>query len=72
MSLHAGLESAEIIHLGPKYQVGQLSIRQEDDEEHYGKTHQVFGTARHSGGQLTHGLIEVDELEKLRGLKDHC
>lgn len=68
MFLHAGLESAEIIHLGPKHQVGQLSIGQEDDKEHDSKAHQVLGTARHSTGQLAHGLIEVDELEKLRGL----
>lgn len=72
MSLHAGLESAEIVDLGPKHQVGQLSICQEDDEEHNGKAHQVLGTARHSAGQLTHGLIKVDELKKLRGLKNHC
>lgn len=65
MCLHAGLESAEIIDLGSKHQVGQLSIGQKDDEEHNGKSHKVLGTARHSAGQLTHGLIEVDELKKL-------
>lgn len=67
MLLHAGLERAEIVDLGSKHQVGQLSIRQEDDEEHDGKTHKVLGTARHGAGELTHGLIEVDELKKLRG-----
>lgn len=65
--LHAGLESAEVVDLGSKHQVGQLSIRQEDDEEHDGEPHQVFGTAGHGAGQLTHGLIEVDELKELRG-----
>lgn len=64
---HAGLKSAEIIDLGSKHQIGELSICQEDDEEHDGKTHKVLGTARHSGGELTHGLVEVDELKKLRG-----
>ena len=63
--LHACLESAEIINLSSKYQVGQLSICQEDDEEHDGKTHKVLGTARHGAGQLTHGFVEVDELKKL-------
>lgn len=67
MVSHAGLKSAEIIDLGSKHQIGKLSIRQEDDEEHDGKTHKVLGTARHSGGELTHGLVEVDELKKLRG-----
>lgn len=65
MLLHASLESAEIVDLSSKHQVGQLSVRQEDNEEHDGKTNQVFGTAGHSAGQLTHGLIEVDELKKL-------
>lgn len=64
---HAGLERAEIVDLGSKYQVGKLSVRQEDDEEHDGKTHQVLGTARHGAGELTHGLVEVDELKKLSG-----
>lgn len=67
MVSHAGLKSAEIIDLGSKHQIGELSVRQEDDEEHDGKTHKVLGTARHSGGELTHGLVEVDELKKLRG-----
>lgn len=67
MDSHAGLKSAEIIDLGSKNQIGELSIRQEDDEEHDGETHKVLGTARHSGGELTHGLVEVDELKKLRG-----
>lgn len=65
--LHAGLKSAEIIDLGSKHQIGELSVRQEDDEEHDGKTHKVLGAARHGGGELTHGLVEVDELKKLRG-----
>lgn len=64
---HAGLKSAEIVHLGSKHQIGELSVRQEDDEEHDGKAHKVLGAARHGGGQLTHGLVEVDELEKLGG-----
>lgn len=67
MVSHAGLKSAEIIDLGSKHQIGELSVRQEDDEEHDGKTHKVLGTARHSGGELTHGLVEVNELKKLRG-----
>lgn len=66
MPSHAGLEGAEIVDLGSKHQVGQLSIRKEDDEEHDGKTDEVLGTARHSAGELTHGLIKVDELKKLR------
>lgn len=61
------MESAEIVDLSSKHQVGQLSVSQENDEEHDGKTHEVLGTARHGAGQLTHGLIEVDELKKLRG-----
>lgn len=64
---HAGLKSAELINLGSKHQIGELSVRQEDDEEHDGKTHKVLGAARHGGGELTHGLVEVDELKKLRG-----
>lgn len=67
MVSHAGLKSAEIIDLGSEHQIGELSVRQEDDEEHDGKTHKVLGAARHSGGELTHGLVEVDELKKLRG-----
>lgn len=67
MVSHAGLKSAEIVDLGSKHQIGELSVRQEDDEEHDGKTHKVLGAARHSGGELTHGLVEVDELKKLRG-----
>lgn len=67
MLSHAGLKSAEIIDLGSKHQIGELSVRQEDDEEHDGEAHKVLGTARHSGGELTHGLVEVDELKKLRG-----
>lgn len=67
MVSHAGLKSAEIIDLGSKHQIGELSICQEDDEEHDGKTHKVLGAARHSGGELTHGLVEVDELKKLKG-----
>lgn len=67
MVSHAGLKSAEIIDLGSKHQIGELSVGQEDDEEHDGETHKVLGTARHGGGQLTHGLVEVDELKKLRG-----
>lgn len=63
--LHAALESAEIIDLSSKHQVGKLSISQENDEEHDGKTHEVLGTAGHGGGQLTHCLVEVDELKKL-------
>lgn len=62
---HAGLKSAEIIDLSSKHQIGELSVRQEDDEEHDGKTHKVLGAARHSSGELTHGLVEVDELKKL-------
>lgn len=65
-SLHAGLKGAEIADLGSKYQVGQLSIRQEDDEKHDGEAHQVLRTAGHCVGQLTHGLVEVDKLEKLK------
>lgn len=65
--LHAGLESAEVIDLGPEHQVGQLSVRQEDDEEHDGEAHQVLGAAGHGAGKLTHGLVQVDELKKLRG-----
>lgn len=67
MVSHAGLKSAEIIDLGSKHQIGELRVGQEDDEEHDGETHKVLGTARHSGGELTHGLVEVDELKKLRG-----
>lgn len=68
--LHAGLKSAEIIDLCPKHQVGELSIRQEDDEEHDGEPCEVFGAAGHGGGQLTHGLIKVDELEQLVEVKN--
>lgn len=67
MVSHAGLKSAEIIDLGSKHQIGELSVSQEDDEEHDGKTRKVLGAARHRGGELTHGLVEVDELKKLRG-----
>lgn len=69
MFLHAGLERAEIVDLGPEHQVGQLSIGQEDDEEHNGKAHQVLGAARHGVGQLTHGLIKVDEFKQLKGFE---
>lgn len=65
LHLHAALESAKIIDLSSKHQVGKLSISQENDEEHDGETHEVLGTARHGGGQLTHGFVEVDELEEL-------
>lgn len=65
--LHAGLESAEVVDLGSEHQVGQLSVRQEDDEEHDGKAHQVLGAAGHGAGELTHGLVQVDELKKLQG-----
>lgn len=71
--LHAGLERAEIVDLSSKHQVGQLSVRQENDEEHDGKANEVLGTTRHGAGELTHGLVEVDELKKLgkeRGLID--
>lgn len=64
--LHAGLEGTEVVDLGAKHQVGQLSVGQEDDEEHDGETDEVLGTARHGGGQLAHGLVEVDELEELK------
>ena len=66
MYIHAGLERAEVVDLGAEHQVGELSVRQEDDEEHDGEAHQVFGTAGHGAGQLAHGLIHVDELEELR------
>lgn len=65
--IHAGLESAEIVDLCSKHQVCQLSVGQEDDEEHDGEAHQVLGTARHGARQLAHGLVEVDELKELRG-----
>lgn len=72
MVSHAGLKSAEIVDLGSKHQIGELSVRQEDDEEHDGKTHKVLGAARHRGGELAHGLVEVDELKKLRGKRKAC
>ena len=59
------MEGTEVVDLGAKHQVGQLSVGQEDDEEHDGETDEVLGTARHGGGQLAHGLV-VDELEELK------
>lgn len=67
----AGLESAEVVDLGAKHQVGELSVGQEDDEEHDGEAHEVFSAARHGAGELAHGLVEVDELKKLRTHKIH-
>jgi hypothetical protein len=61
------LEGTEVVDLGAKHQVGQLSVGQEDDEEHDGEADEVLGTARHGGGQLAHGLVEVDELEQKPG-----
>lgn len=63
--LHAGLECAEIIDLRSKHQVGELSVRQEDDEEHDCKPHEVLGAAGHGAGQLAHGFVDVDELKQL-------
>lgn len=59
------MEGAEIINLSSKHQVGELSVCQEDNEEHDGEAHKVFGTAGHGGGQLAHGFVEVDELKQL-------
>lgn len=64
--LHALDEGAEGFDLHSKDQISELSISKEHDEEHYGESHDVFGTSAQSGGQLSHGLIETDVLENLQ------
>lgn len=63
MDSHAGLESAEVVELCAEHQVRQLRVCQEHNEEHDGKSQQVFSTPGHSAGQLAHGLIKIDELK---------
>ena len=41
--LHAVLEGAEVTDLGSENEVTKLCVREEDDEEHDGKTSYVFG-----------------------------
>lgn len=62
---HALDESAEVFHLGPKKQVAELGIGEENNEEHYSKTQDVLGTAGQRGGELSHGFVEADVLEYL-------
>ena len=48
------------------YFLNKLRVCQEHNEEHDGEAQQILCTSGHRGGQLTHGLIEVDELKELR------
>lgn len=45
-SIHAVLETGKLFNLRPKDQVAELSVGKENDEEHDGKSSDVFGTAR--------------------------
>lgn len=60
------MESAEVINLSAKDKVGQLGVRQEDDDEHDGEAEEVFGASRHGCGELAHGPVKIDELEELQ------
>lgn len=62
---HALDESAKALHLGPKDQVAELGISEEDDEEHDSEAQDVLGTASQRGGELGHGSVEADVLEYL-------
>lgn len=59
------MESTEVINLSAKDKVCQLSICQENNEEHNCKAEEVFGTPRHGCGELTHSPVKVDEFEEL-------
>ena len=43
-NLHGVLKCAEVANLCAEHKVTQLRIRQKDDEEHDGKTTNIFGT----------------------------
>lgn len=65
LSLHALYEGAEGVHLCSKEQVPKLSVSEENDEKHDGKSHDVFGASTQCSGELCHGLIETDVFENL-------
>ena len=44
--LHAIAKCTEIANLSTKDQVAKLSICEENNEKHYGKTSNIFGTLR--------------------------
>lgn len=57
--------------MSTKDQVAELSISQEDNKEHDGKSGHVLGASTQSQAELSHGLVEVDILEDLDPRDEH-
>lgn len=60
------------MNLGAENEKAELSVSQEDNEEHDGESGDVLGATAESQTQLSHCLVEAHVLENLDpGEKDH-
>ena len=59
--------------MGAKNEIAKLSVSQENDEEHDGKTGHVFSTSAQRHRELRHRLVKAQVFEYLDpGQKDHA
>lgn len=70
--LHGLRKCTIVVDLSAENEKAELSVRQEDNEEHDGESGDVLGATAESQAQLGHGLVEAHVLEYLDpGEKDH-
>ena len=53
------------MYLGSEDQIAQLSIGQEDNEEHDGEAEDIHGAAAQGHAQRAHGFVEARVFENL-------